>query len=423
LETVIPIHGLPDWLLMIFILLCMFMVSFFSSSEAALLSVSRLKIRYLAGKGDKAAQAVERLKENYSRLFSTILALENMLIILASSLGTALGIFWFKDKGVWLATLIMTPLVVIFGEIVPKTFAAGNSEKYALRVSRLMELVVKISSPLIALFNFFANIILKLLKAKTEKKGLFSPQEFKEVVLMEGSRGLLPKAESDLIKGVLEFGDQVAKEVMVPRVEMDCFSAEMNRLDMIEKIQLTGHSRFPVFEGGVDNVIGVVYAKDLLKGSAENQSITAKDIARSIFFAPGNQKILSLLSELKEKKYSMAIILDEFGGTAGLVTMETLLEAIVGEIEDEYDLTSPGVSEVKSDTYLLKAATDVGEVEDILKITFPPGDYRSIGGVLIEEMGCIPQKGESVEYQGYIFAVEELDSYKLKTLKVYKQEA
>jgi len=421
LETIIPIHGLPDWLLSVLILFCMLMVGFFSSSEAALLSVSRLKIRYLAGKGNRSAQAVEELKENYSRLFSTILALENMLIILASSLGTALGIFWFKDKGVWLATLIMTPLVVIFGEIVPKTFAAGNAEKYALLIARPMALIVKIASPVIALFNLFANLILKLLKAKSEKKGLFSPQEFKEVVLLEGSRGLLPKAESDLIKGVLEFGDQVAKEVMVPRVEMDCFSAPMNRTEMIEKIQATGHSRFPVYENGVDNIIGVVYAKDLLKISCDNRLLTAKEIARPIFFAPGNQKVLSLLSELKEKKYSLAIILDEFGGTAGLVTMETLLEAIVGEIEDEYDLTSPGVNQIKTETYLLKAAVDVEEVEEILKLTFPEGDYRSIGGFMIQEMGRIPRQGEKIEYQGYVFEVAELDHYKLKLLKVYKK--
>jgi len=420
MEPHIPIQIGNNSVVFIVMIFCIMCVAFFSSSEASLISVNRIRIRNLIEKGNRNAMAVERVVSKHDKLFATILTTENMFIILASSLAGVLAVSLLGEIGIAVSSIVMTIFIVIFGDITPQTYVAQNAVKVSLLVARPIEKIILVLSPIISLFAFISRSIIRLLGVhSTVNPYLLTEDEIKTVINDGAREGVIAKSEKKMIEGIFEFNDTIVEEIMVPRVDMVTLAAEEKLTRFIQVINETGHSRIPVYEESVDHIIGVVFAKDILKCiPGELNCIEAKEILRQCHYCPASQKVMNLLSELRNKKTSMAIIIDEFGGTAGMVTMETLIEEIVGDIEDEFDISPPKYQKVGDDEFLVDARMSVYEVKEKLSIDVPEGDYQTVGGFVINLVENIPSLGDVVEYGGREFLVEKTEGYKLSLIRI-----
>lgn len=422
MEAQIPIPFENNTIILLIMIFCIFCVAFFSSSEAALISVNRIRIRNLIEKGNKSAMAAERVVSRHDRLFATILTTENMFIILASSLGGVLAVSILGEKGILISTIVMTIFIVIFGEITPKTYAAQNAVKVSLLVARPMEKIIVVLSPIISLLSFVSRGLIRLLGVShTVNPYILTEDEIKTAINDAVSGGVLAKSEKKMIEGIFEFNDTIASEIMVPRVEMVGVGHEEPLAKAVEIINKTGHSRIPVFEQSIDHIIGAVYAKDILKNSPESLNVMrTREVMRPCHFAPASQKVMSLLSDLRRIKTSLAIIIDQFGGTAGMITIETLLEEIVGEIEDEFDISLPKFEKISENEYIVDARMQIYDLREHLGIELPEGDYQTVGGFVINLVENIPSLGDMVVFGDNEFIVEKTEGYKLSRILIRK---
>jgi len=407
------------------ILLCVLGVAFFSSSEASLISVSRLKIRTLAEKGNRKAKAVQRLRDEHDRLFGTILLTENFFIILASSLGTTLAISLFPGhEGVTvIASIVMTTFIVMFGEIAPKTFAASHATRVALFASRPMEAIVAIMHPLVWLFTRVTNAVVRLFGAKADTSPFVTEDDIKAMISIGEEEGALGVEEKAMLHKVFEFGDTLAVEAMRPRTEIASISKEASVSDALSLVEEHGHSRYPVVEDTVDNVQGILYVKDLMiaisKGEVDQESPISR-LIRPAYFIPENKKIRELLTVMQAQKLQMVIVIDEYGGTSGLVTLEDLMEEIVGSIQDEYDKEEKEVQIVDEKTSVVAGTTELDEVNDELGISITSEDFNTIGGFVFGLFGRMPRPGETLKYRDLKFEVLEMDGRKIGSIKITK---
>jgi len=416
----------PDPLISIIIIMaCILFVAFFSSSEAALISVSRLKIRSLIEKGDKRAAAVQRLREEPDRLFGTILLTENFFIILASSLGTTLAISLFPEhEGITVgASIVLTIFIVMLGEITPKTFAASHAARLALIVGRPMEAIVTIMHPVVWLFTRVTNGLLNMLGQKQEGSPFVTEEEIKAIISIGEEEGALDEDEKSMLHKVFEFGDTLAVEAMRPRTEIVSIPKEAKVSEVLALVSEHGHSRFPVIEDTVDNIQGVLYVKDLVIAMADGGLDPESPISRMIrpaYFIPETKRVRELLTEMQAQKIQMVIVIDEYGGTAGLVTLEDLMEEIVGSIQDEYDREEKEVQIVDEKNFVVSGTADIDEVNGELGINITSEDFNTIGGFAFGLFGRMPRPGETLKYRELKFEVLEMEGRKIARLKITK---
>ena len=416
----------PDPLInIIIILVCILGVAFFSSSEASLISVSRLKIRSLVEKGSRKAKAVQRLRDEHDRLFGTILLTENFFIILASSLGTTLAISLFPGhEGVnIIASMVLTVFIVMFGEIAPKTFAAANATRMALAVSRPMEAILAVMHPLVWLFTRVTNAVVRLMGGKADGSPFVTEDEIKAIISIGEEEGALDMGEKAMLHKVFEFGDTLAVEAMRPRTEIVGISKDAIVEDALALVATHGHSRYPVIEDTVDNIQGILYVKDLLismsTGEVDQQSVISR-LVRPAYFIPETKRVRDLLTEMQAQKIQMVIVMDEYGGTAGLVTLEDLMEEIVGSIKDEFDKEEKDVQIVDEKTFVVSGTADIDEVNQEIGIAIASEDYNTIGGFVFGLFGRMPRPGETLKYRELKFEVLEMEGRKIGSLKITK---
>lgn len=409
-----------DLLILIAIIICLGILAFFCASETALMSASKIKIRHLVEKDIKKARTVLSVTEKPEKLFNTILTAQNLFTTLASALGTILAIKYFGAYGVILAPVIITIFIVIFGEVTPKIYAASKAEKVALKVAGPIDKIVRFMSPVVFVLIAATKFFVKILGGSTKQEPYhLTEEEIKTVIDISTREGVITSDEKSMLKRVFRFADITVSEVMAPRVEMVCLEAESNLNKISEVIKQTGHSRIPIYEGNIDNITGIVYAKDLL-GFFDKlpEDLLARDIAREPIFVPASQKIIKLLSALKKKKNTMAIIIDEFGGTAGLVTVELLLEEIVGDIQDEYDFEQTVFQKVASQTFRVSAKIDIFELNEKLPLKIPEGEYNTLAGFIIDFLGRIPREAELFEYKRIKFKIIKVKKNKLDLVEI-----
>ncbi len=420
MEPHIPVPIENNGVIFVILLLCVCLVAFFSSSEAALIAVNRIRLKNLVEKGDKNAKAVEKVVNNHDKLFATILATENMVIIFASSLAGVLAVNLFGEKGLAISTIVMTIFIVIFGEITPKTFAAQNALKISLLVARPIAFIIKILSPIISILAFISKSLIRLLGGNPMSNPYILTEDEIRMVINDGAKeGVLNHSERQMIEGIFDFSKTTAGEIMVPRVDMVTLAHTASLADAVKIVTETGHSRLPVRKESADNILGVIYAKDILKKVKEDlDTILVTDIIRECHFAPESQSIVSLLTELREKKTTIAIIVDEFGGTAGLVSIETLLEEIVGDIDDEFDVPKCDFIKSGEDEFVASAKMNIYSVKECLGIELPEGDYQTLGGFVISLIESIPSKGDSAEFGNYEYIVEATEDYRLSKIRI-----
>ncbi len=382
---------------LIVILILILLSGFFSSAETALTMVNRMRLRTLVEEDFKHAATLQKVIDQYGNMLSTILIGNNIVNISASALATTLAIRAFGNYAVGLATGILTIVVLIFGEIVPKTLASTNSEKIALAYSSTIYMLMKIMTPVIKIIDGIANIFFRLFRidADATDSGI-TESELKTIVDVSHEGGIIETEEREMIYNVFDFGDSLAKDIMIPRIDMTTISIDSTYQELLETFKESMYTRIPVYENDTANIIGLVNVKDLLL--VENtDEFSIRSILRDAYYTYEFKKTADLLMEMRSSASSVAFVLNEYGATVGLITLEDLLEEIVGEIRDEYDEDEKEFIKQLSDReYLITGSMKLDDINDALKTDFDSENYDSIGGIMIEFLDKLPQAGESV---------------------------
>ena len=394
---------------------------FFSASETSLMSLSKIRIRHMQEEGVKGAKLVASLIEDSNKLLSTILVGNNVVNIAATSISTSLFMTLLGSNGVPVATAVMTVLVLLFGEITPKTIAANNSEKVAIFVSRPIKVIIFILKPVVWVFNLVTGVIFKILGVKDKSNQPYiTEEELKTMVNVGHEEGVLEIEEREIINNVFQFGDMQAKEAMVQRLDMIAINSEDKYEEIIEIFKSEKFSRMPVYNESIDDIIGILNIKDIIFLSDEEiQQFNIKDYIREPFFTYEFKKITQLLEEMKIEKSQMAIVVDEYGGTAGLITIEDLVEVIVGDIEDEYDDDDNEIEVIKEDEYVVDGSAKLDDISELIGVNMESEEFDSVGGLIIGELGRFPDNKEEVNLNNIRFVVEEVDKNRIKKVRIY----
>lgn len=395
---------------------------FFSASETSLMSLSKIRIRHMQEEGVKGAKLVSNLIEDSNKLLSTILVGNNVVNIAATSISTALFTSLIPGaSGVAVATAVMTVLVLLFGEITPKTIAANNSEKVAILVSRPIKIIIFILRPVVWVFNLVTGVIFKILGVK-DKSGqpYITEEELKTMVNVSHEEGVLEIEERQIINNVFQFGDMQAKEAMVQRLDMIAINSEDKYEEIIEMFKNEKLSRMPVYNESIDDIIGILNIKDIIfLNDEEIQKFNIKDYIREPFFTYEFKKITQLLEEMKIEKSQMAIVVDEYGGTSGLITIEDLVEVIVGDIEDEYDEEEEEIQVIKEDEYIVDGSIKITDVNELIGVRLESEEFDSIGGYIIGHLRRLPEENEVIEVDNIKFCIESLDKNRIKKVRIF----
>lgn len=410
----------PDstWQVIVLIVLLGFS-AFFSASETALMSLSKIRIRNMVEEEIKGAELIRKLVENPSKLLGTILVGNNIVNIGASALATSIAIEYFGSTGVGIATGVMTLAVLIFGEITPKSLAARNSEKISLGVIRIVSAITTILNPFVVVLVYITNGLIKIFGGKIDiEQPFITEEELKTMVDVSHEEGVLEVEEKQMIYNVFEFGDSQVKDVMVPRTDMVAIDIEADYNAVINIFKEEQFSRIPVYKDTIDNIVGVLYVKDLVMYDDLKKSFDISKYMREPFYTFEFKKITELFQEMREKRMPMAIVFDEYGGTAGIVTMEDLVEEIVGDIGDEYDDKEDEIEVIREDEYIVKGSTRIDLVNEMIGTSIESEDFDSIGGFVIGQLGRLPEQGETVEYNNIKFITESIGKNRIRKLKI-----
>lgn len=374
-----------------------------------MMALSRGKVRNLIEQGEKRAQQLEKLIREPNRLLGTVLVGNNLANILASTMAAALFIHYFGNKGVALATIVMTIVILLAAEIAPKTYAAHNAERVALRLTIFLDISARIFHPVVRVLTWIAVGVIRMFGGKAEGPRLITEEEIRHLVEVGGEEGIFEANEREMIQGIFEFGDTVVREVMVPRIDVNALPATATLSDAWDAVIHWGHSRLPVFRETIDDVIGVIYARDILAYLKEKPDQTlVQDLVRPVHYVPETKKIDGLLADFRRQRTHIAVVLDEYGGTAGIVTIEDLLEEIVGEIQDEYDVEDLPLRRLGPTEIDVTGLFSLDEVNELLDVDLPHQDFDTVGGLILHLLGRAPVEGEIVTLDGLEFTVSKV---------------
>ena len=393
------VGDIPQLISLVILLL---LSAFFSSAETALTTVNKIRMRTLSEAGNKKADRVLRVTDDSAKMLSAILIGNNLVNISASALATMLASRLWGNVGAGIATGVLTLLVLIFGEVTPKTMATIHADTLSLRIAWIIDLLMKVLTPVIFIVNKLSLGFLFLLRVDpNSKKSEMTEEELRTIVDVSQETGVIEDEERDMIHNLFDFGDAKAKEIMVPRIDMTFVHIDSTYDDVLEVFKATMYTRIPVYEDTTDKVVGIINMKDLLLWSSENsdkqEEFSITDIMREPYFTFENKNTADLFIEMRQSSISIAIVLDEFGATAGLVTLEDLLEEIVGEIRDEYDSDElDDITRISPREFSVLGSANLDDVSDELDINLSSDDYDTIGGYCLEQLGHLPEKNEII---------------------------
>lgn len=392
---------------------------FFSASETALTSLNRVRVRNMVEDNVKGAKTLENLMNNPSRLLGTILVGNNVVNIGASSLATSIAIDLFGNTGVGIATGVMTLLVLVFGEITPKSLAAENSEKIALKVSGPISNLGKILSPIVRILLFITDGISKLLGAKSNENTPFiTKSELRTMLNVSHEEGIIKAGEKNMIVNVFDFRDIKVAKIMTPRTDMEVLDIDSTFDEVVEFNKDYKYSRVPVYEEHHDNVVGVFSIKDLVSYNTNKDSFDMRNYLRKPVYLFESQNASSAFDEMRKKQVSIAIVIDEYGGVSGLVTIEDIIEVIVGDIKDEYDDGIKNIVKVSDVEYLIRGSYQIDDLNKKFNLNLQSGDYDTIGGYIIDNLGLIPEGNEVLNLGKIKFTVEKVNKNRIELIRL-----
>jgi len=402
--------------------------AFFSGTETALFSLNKLQLKKIQKEEENnwRVKLIIRLLDDPQRTLISILIGNIFVNIAASSLATYLAIKLFGNIGIGIASGIMIFIILVFGEIIPKSLAVANAEKISKKVARPIEII---SIGLFPLIKFFKIIISALYyfsrMKKTKEKKEITEEDLITLIDMGKDEGVIKEEEKKMIRNIFEFGDTMVKEVMIPRVDMACIPSDTKLGSILKLIKKMGHSRIPVYEETIDNIIGILYAKDLLgiyeQWYTSKEKFDLKGIIREAYFVPENKKIDELLDIFRKDRIQIAIAIDEYGGTVGLITMEDVVEEVVGEIIDEYDKEIKLYEMIGDNTVIADAIISIDKINEILNIKIPENSFETLGGFIFDLLGRVPKKDEKIRYQNCHMIIEQVVKNRIRRVKIVKE--
>ncbi len=397
--------------------------AFFSGAETALFSLSRPRIRRLEERKRRGIEVVKRLLENPHRLITTILIGNMVVNTSASTIVTAIAIDRLGQIGPAVAIGVMTFLLLVFGEITPKTYAVQNAEVISLLVARPLELFSIAILPLRRTLESASDLFLPLFRSKYPPRvPSVTEDEIKTMVTVGEREGALGEEEREMIHSIFEFTDTRAFEIMIPRTDMVCLEADATVGEALDLIKKTGHSRIPVYQESVDNMVGIVYARDLLSHfKRENYQLKLRDLVHPPYFIPETKRIPSLLKEFQERRIQMALVVNEYGGIEGLVTLEDLVEEIVGEIPPEHRREKGLIERIDKHTLRVSGRLEIDEANRVLKLRLPENGFETIGGFIFNLIGRIPKEGEEIPYGRLSFIIEKATPKRILYVRIERK--
>lgn len=408
--------------ILITLVLLVLCYSFFSASETAFSSLNKIKLKALANAGNKRAESTYELTEKFSKLLTTILIGNTIVNVVAASLATVLFVNLFGGNGVAISSVVMTLVIMIIGEILPKNIAKHIPEKFAMSVTPILKLLMFIFSPLTFIFEYFEKIISNIFKSNSDT---YSTDEFITMVEEANEEGDIEDHEADLITNALEFNDLDVGEILTPRIDVVAIDVDEDSNKDIEKMYRdSGYSRLPVYKDNLDNIIGVLHEKDFYYHLLYKKNLDVKDILQDVMYTSAQVKISSLLKQFQTSKSHMAVVVDEYGGTEGIITMEDILEELVGEIYDEHDEVIEYYKKIDDNTYLVKADVDIDDMFEHFGIDNQEEyEYNTATGWVIENLDKIPTIGDSFDYKNMHVEVTDADSKTVNEIKItFKEE-
>jgi CBS domain containing-hemolysin-like protein len=417
----------PDPISFLIIIFCLIIIAILSSSEVSFIAVNRIRLRHLIEKGSSSAKTAQRIRDKHDQLFSAVILSGNLFTILATSIGTAVAIQVLgKDFGIIVATVVMTFLTVVFGELAPKTFAVAHAERIALLLAKPLELYIKLITPLVWVFNKSSNFIIRLFGGEVKPTPQFlTEEEMKAMISIGEEEGTLEKEEKEMLHNVFEFGDKRVSEAMVPRTEIVAIPESAVVADVLALVTKEGYSRYPVIKETIDNIVGILYIKDILMKMAKEEVASEtpiENLARDAYYIPESKMVTTLLDDMQKNKFQIAIIVDEHGGTAGLITLEDIMEEIVGGLQDEFEAieSEKEVEVVDESTFVVAGHTGIDEINDLIGIKIQSEEFHTIGGFLFGLFGHLPKVGEQLRYHELRFLILEMDGKKIEKIKITK---
>lgn len=394
------------------------MSSVFSSSETAITSVSKIKVRQLDQKDNKNAHLLKKLHDNMQTTISTILIGNNIVNIAASSIATILFTNIFHQNGALISTVVMTVFVLIFGEVLPKTIAQYKNKSVALKFSRFIYFLTIVFKPIVKVLNLLTRLIIKLFVGEDEDSSILTEEELKTLVEVSEEEGVLKNQETEIMINALELKETLAVDIMTPRTSMASVDIEDAESDLKEIIKNITYSRIPVYEDSIDDIIGVLHIKELAhKIIEDDRDFKVRDILKPAFYAYEYIPVVDLFKQMRTKNISISIIIDEYGGTSGIVTMEDILEELVGEIDDEYD-NEKEVTKLSDNEYLVDPEMRIDEVNERFDLHIQSDKFDSIGGFVIELLDRMPKSKDEVEFENLKFVVVNVDKRKITQLMI-----
>lgn len=420
------------WITSAAIFVLLLLSAFFSGSETALTAASRAKLRARADRGETGARRALRLTEDPERLIGAVLLGNNLMNILAASLATALFTRLFGQSGVALATLVMTLLVLVFAEVLPKSYAITNPEQAAARVSPLIQIVVRLFSPIVSAIRAFVRLILRLCGLRPDPEGniLALREEIVGAISLGHSEGFVEKEDRDRLLGALDLNDRTVEEVMLHRSQIEMVNVEDDPEEVLEQCLKSSHTRLPIYRGDPENIVGVVHAKDLLRAmrrlmmgpeasAAALKVFKVMDVATKPYFVPETTTLNDQMHQFLHRKSHFALVVDEYGALQGLITLEDILEEIVGEITDEFDIESTDtITRTEDGQIVVSGAMTIRDLNRAMDWNLPDEEANTVAGLVIHEAQTIPTEGQVFSFHGFRFEVLARQANRIVRLKI-----
>jgi len=413
-----------ETLYLVLLILCLLLSAFFSSSETAFVSLQRIRLRHLVETKVRGAKQVAKMIEQPERLLSTILLGNNFVNTAAAALATFLAISLWGEQGIIIATVVVTIVLLIFCETTPKTIATGHAERLSLILARPIEALSWLLTPFVVALSWIASGFSKLFGGTPVPKSLATEEEIRTMISVGHKEGTVEEEEAEMLHKVFEFGNRPVSEVMVPRTEVVWVEEGTKLADFLSLYAQSPLSRFPVYEDNRDNVVGIISVKDIVmaqaKGTISDESLI-DDLIRPAYFAPETKRISELFAEMRDKNYRMTVVVDEFGGTAGIVSLSGLMEEIVGPVGDELAAIEKEYETINEYTFQIDGGMRVEEANEEMGLNLPPGDYETVAGFVLNLLGHIPKRGEQVRYKGMKIVITEMRGKKIEKIILTKE--
>ena len=415
-----------ETLYIVFLFVCLLLSAFFSSSETAFIALQRIRVEHLVSTKVKGADRVSRMLQHPEKLLSTILLGNNFVNTAAAALGTVLAVsLWGEERGVLIATIVVTITLLVFCETTPKTIATQHAERLSLVLAQPIEIISWLLTPLVVALSWIASGFSKLAGGAPVPRSLVSEEEIRTMISVGHKEGTVEKDEAEMLHKVFDFGDRPVREVMVPRPEVVCIAQGSKLADFLSLYAESPLSRLPVYQENMDNVVGILSVKDVLmaqaKGTISNQS-AIDDLVRPAYFTPETKRINELFAEMRDKNYRMAVVVDEYGGTAGIVSLSRLVEEIVGPVGDELAAVEKEYEIINEYTFKIDGSMRIEEANEEMELELPEGEYETVAGFVLELLGHIPKTGEQLRYKGLKIVITKMRGLKIEEILLTKEK-